>query len=140
MNAVCVYNAATIYISGTCGYLYRVNMESATRGKRVYRLDEPALIADYLNHNMDLTAGSFTAQLRRSTVHKLFNRCVSQFHRLDSYKAIANDLNECLSNGFYKECIWGSDYKLFSYWKGFLAQFALRHRLYRLMQIYSRLG
>lgn len=77
----CVYKAKSMFILEECLYNYRYNPSSMTKNRSVYNLKEPKLIAKHLIKNINVQETWFKRQIYRSTVHRLFNRCISQFYQ-----------------------------------------------------------
>ncbi len=134
----CVYKAQDMYILEDCLYNYRYNPSSMTKKKTVFNLEEPKLIATHLEKHIDLKQDLFKQQMYKSTVHRLFNRCVSQFYQEKTYREICSILDNCLDDSFYKDCINKSKISFVHSLKNWLAQQALKRRMYRLMYLYSK--
>jgi glycosyltransferase involved in cell wall biosynthesis len=136
----CVHKAESLFILEECLYNYRHNPASMTKNKSVYNLEEPKMIARHLEKYLDLKQNSFRQQIYISTVHRLFNRCVSQFYQELTYHEICKSLDSCLDDRFYQECITKSRISPIHSPKEWLALQALKRRWYRLMKIYNRIG
>lgn len=134
----CIYKAESMYILEECLYNYRYNPSSMTRSKSVYNLKEPKMIACHLEKHLDLELNTFRQQLYISTVHRLFNRCVSQFSQQRLYDEICIDLNRCLDDNYYQECINKCTISLTCSPKKWFAYQVLKRRWYRLLEIYNR--
>lgn len=135
----CVYKAESMYIIEDCLYDYRYNPSSMTKNKSVYNLEEPKQIANHFVMHMDLRCANFAEQIYNSTVHRLFNRCVSQFYTMKSYKEVCKKLNQCLDDDFYQECIVNSHYSFSKSPKEWFARHALIRRDYFWMKLYSKI-
>lgn len=134
----CVYKAQNMYVLEDCLYNYRYNPSSMTKKKTVFNLEEPKLIATHFEKHIDLKQDWFKQQIYKSTVHRLFNRCVSQFYQEKNYREICSILDNCLDDCFYKDCINKSKISLVHSLKNWLVRQALKRRMYRLMYLYSK--
>lgn len=132
----CVYHAQSMYIIEDCLYNYRLNLSSATKGGKVFKWNGPEIIAIHLAEKMDLTKFDLKEQLYRKTVHELFSVVVSQFYRKEKSGIIKKDIKENLKNPIYKEAIRKAKFKHSI--KASLMHYALRHRCFILMKLYSR--
>lgn len=130
----CVYEARSMYILPECLYYYRDNPTSVTKARNVYRWDGPQLIAEHLNNQLDLQQFDFQEQLYRKTVHELFTVVKSQFNDDKSYDVITDDICKHLQEPLYMEAIEKSHFIGLA---GRLAQFVLKHRLFRLIWLFN---
>lgn len=133
----CVYKAKSMFILEECLYNYRYNPSSMTKNRSVYNLKEPKLIAKHLIKNIDVQETWFKRQIYRSTVHRLFNRCISQFYQKKSFNDICFILDNCLDDVFYQKCINKSNISLMRSPKEWFAMQTLKNRMYLVMRIYS---
>lgn len=134
----CVYKAENMFILEDCLYSYRYNPSSMTKNKSVFNLEEPKLIARHMEKYLDLKRGFFRQQIYISTIHRLFNRCVTQFYQKKEYRQICSFINDCIDDNYYQECIRKSKISLLHSPKEWLARQALKNKWYRLMDIYSK--
>ena len=129
-----VYRANNMYILDDCLYDYRFNPSSISNNKTVFNLEEPKLIANHYLKQMDTANDGFKQQLYDTTLNRLYNRCISQFYLDRPYKEICKDLDHCLDDPFYQECIKKCKYSLKRHPKRWIKKQELRFRLYRLMK------
>ena len=132
-----IYHANAVYVLYKCLYYYRYNEESVTKSKTVFPWSCSKILAEHLDKKMDLSEADFQMQVCRYVVHKLFNTAVSQFHRNDSISSIKRNIAENLNDDFYKKAISECKFKMFS--KGWIAQYALKHRLWNIVRLYGKL-
>ena len=93
----CIYNANSIVILDTPFYYYRFNQKSATKGGKTFDWYGPEKIGKHIEKHIPMTNDDFQNQLNRNIVHNLFNVCVSQFYRKESYYIICKDIKKHLS-------------------------------------------
>lgn len=101
----CIYHAKSMYCAHKCIYIYNYNETSATKGKNVFPIDGPALIAEHLKAHMDMSDCDFKQQLDRKIVHELFLVVTSQFNGSFSYKETVNNIRQELKLPLYQEAI-----------------------------------
>ena len=133
----CVYRAKSMYIMENNLYNYRYNPASMTKGKVVYNLEEPKLIAKHFAKYIDIKQDVFNQQIYRSTIHRLFNRCVSQFYQEKPFLEICRNIDSNLDDEFYQECISKSQIDMIHSTKEWLAYQALKNRMYWVMKLYG---
>lgn len=132
----CIYHSDSLYIADIVTYYYRQNPLSMTKNKKSFSWEDPETIYKHIQTQIDTSISDFEEQLHRKTAHSLFNVAVSQFYRSESYKVIIKDIKEHLQLPLYADCIQKANFSSFN---GKLALFALRHRLYLLMLVYSKI-
>lgn len=130
----CVYNATSLYITDAVTYYYRQNLSSMTKEKKAFNLNGPKLIHNHLQNQIKIREFDFEQQLYRKTAHELFTVVVTQFYRKESCRTIIKDIKETLAVPDYAESIKKSKFKSLN---GRLAIFALRHRAWLLIKLYS---
>ncbi len=131
-----IYRAKSLYVMHECLYYYRYNECSVTKGKRVFPWGCAKKLASHLGDKMELSEGDFQSQVYRYVVHMLFITAVSQFNSGKQFSEIKENIKLNLNDAFYKKAIKECKFKLFS--KGWIAHFTLKHRLYRLIQLYHK--
>lgn len=131
-----VFNSDSMYIMGECLYSYRQNNQSMTKNRKAFSLEAPLLIAKGLENSINLTS-EMQKQIYRNLVHNLFNACVSQYNRKDSYSEINNDINTILSDPYVCNAVSHASFSLF-YFKGQIAQLCLKRKVYKLMKIFCK--
>ena len=134
---ICVYLANDMYVIDDCLYDYRFNPSSITKGKSVYNLEEPKLIATHFMKYIVTDQIWFKQQIYNTTVNRLYNRCVSRFNQEKPYREISAELDHCLDDPFYQECIKKSNYSLNNLPKRWVKKQILKLRAYRLMKVLS---
>lgn len=132
----CLYKANSLYVINECLYYYRQNQFSMTKNKSVYDLYVPKLIAQHFEQRIDMSALDFQQQVYRRCVHDLFNAAVSQFNARDGYNEAKSKIKVALKDVYYNLAIKNAKFKFLS--KGWLAQAALRHRLFFLMFLFNK--
>lgn len=132
----CIYHAESVYVLNECLYYYRFNEESVTKGKKVFPWSCAKVLAEHLESKIDLSDADLQMQVYRYVVHMLFVTAASQFYLDDSEKNIKMNIANNLSDDFYKNAISKCKFKLFS--KGWMAHFALKHRLWNLIMLYNK--
>lgn len=128
--------ANSIAVTDNRIYNYRVNDSSMTKERKPFNFDVPELIGRHFEKNIDLSENDFQEQIYRCVTHLLFNTCVSAFYEKASYKSIKKKIKKTLSQDYYCAALNNCKYD-FRYVKGQAALFALKHRCYLLMKIYS---
>lgn len=131
-----LYRAQSVYVLHDCLYDYRQNPASMTKDRSVFDLTVPKRIAQHLAQQIDLSAFDFQEQVCRRVVHDLFNASVSQFHAKAGYRAAKKKIAAALEDETYQSALKQCAFHFPS--KGWLAQTALKHRLYFLMYLYSK--
>ncbi len=129
----CISHAESLYISEEANYYYRQIAVSMTKQKKPMLWNGPELVYNTIKSNIDIKSLNFEEQLHRRTIHELFTVVVSQFNRDESYKVIVKDIVTHLKSDVYAECIKQAKYKS---WNAKFMTISLRHRLFRLIQLY----
>ena len=132
----CIYLAQSLYILPDCLYNYRQNASSMTKNKKSFRWDGPLIIAQHFEQYIDMRQYDFQAQVYRRVVHDLFNVCVSQFNRNDTYEAIVCEIKKQISTPYYRCAIKKSTFK--HYWKGSMARLALLYKITIIIWLYHK--
>lgn len=96
------FKAKNLYIMKDCLYFYRANDNSMTKNRKPFSLDNPQIRAEHQARRIDLTKFDLQAQLDRSTVHSLFNACVTQFWGSQPYVQIEEQILSSLNHDYYK--------------------------------------
>lgn len=133
---VCIYEADSLCILPDCLYYYCDNPDSLTKNRKAFRWDGPALIAQHLQNNLDLSQFDFQQQWYRKITHELFTVVKSQFDRPEPYRVITADIKQHLQEPVYYQAIENSQFEGLS---GKLAQFALKHHLFALIWAFHKL-
>ena len=131
-----VFYAQSMVVLENCLYYYRYNFESATKGKKVIPWSCPEIIYNHIKEKIDLDTADFKEQADRKLVHDIFNTAVSQFHRNESYKVIVRDITNKLNGNLYRSAIENSHFS--DSLAATLMQFALKHRIYLLLYVFSK--
>ncbi len=127
----------SMYIMEDCFYFYRTNCSSMTKEKKPFAWNVPKLIYNHLEESLDKNY-DFSDQLYRNVAHNVFNVAVSQFYNKElSQEEIKKQIVDNIENDeVYSKCIKNAKY---SSLKGKLMLFALRHKSFFLMKLYSKL-
>lgn len=133
----CVYNAESMYILEECLYFYRLNISSATKGRKVFQWDVPEIISNHLTRKINMSEYNFQEQLYRKIVHELFSVVVSQFYRNEKTSIIKKDIKKQLSFPLYDEAIRKAKFRHSK--RAVLMHLALKHKWLFLIKIYSRI-
>lgn len=133
----CVYHAKSLYCIHRCLYVYHYNDISATKGNRVFPWDGPALIAEHLEEQINISAYDFRKQLDRKIVHELFLVAASQFYRKESYRAICRDVDAYIKQPYYQNAIKCCKYRCL---EGIGAKVVLQWRLHWLLKLKAYFG
>lgn len=131
----CIFYANSIYCTDDCLYFYRQNDQSMTH-KKVFDIEGPKLVGKHLEEAQYDLPFDFNNQIDRLVVHLLFNCMVTQFYKPDTYGEICKMLNHVLDDEYYSAAI-KNCYFSRKYIKGNMALFAMKHRLYYLLKLYS---
>ena len=110
-----VYHCSKIYFLDENLYFYRYNNQSATRSRKIFNWDNPRIIAEHLMKNLDAEKYDFKQQIYRRITHDVFNVCLTQFNRNDSYEKIKEDILTHLDKPLYKESISQARFKFGSF-------------------------
>ena len=116
-------------------YHYREVEASMINAKKPRKYSDPIKIHEILSNKIKGKEDVFAIQLDRLIAHLTFNCSVTQFHAQLSKKEIIKIIDENLSHPVLSSCISRIDAKGI---KGKLMKFALQHRKYGLMKLYSK--
>lgn len=133
----CVISAETMYISSLHLYHYYINPTSATNSNKVFPTDGPRLIHQYLEMEINNDNNGFDQQNNRRTVHALFNVCKSICRATKKYNLARKQVREIALNSFYYRII--KETRYIKDIKYNIMLFAMKHRIYLLIWIYSKL-
>ncbi len=131
----CIYLANSMYISDKCLYGYRYNPKSITKNKKAFDLYGVEKRINVIKKHIDLDKFDFLEQSYRLITHSLFNAVCSQFYRREKYSVIKSDIKKALKTPMYAEAIKNcktTNKKLK------LAKFLLKHKLFLLIKLVSR--
>lgn len=134
----CIYHSDSMCILTNCSYYYRQNAASVTKSRKAFKWDGVKLAASHLENNIPTEEFDFQAQIYRNTVHNFFVVAVSQFYREEKYSSIKKDILQHLEDPYISTAIKNCTYSKNAR-KGRLALFALKHRLFILMKVYSKI-
>ena len=131
----CIYLANSIYVSSKCLYGYRFNPKSITKNRKAFDLYGVEKRINVIKKHVDLEKFDFKEQSYRLITHSLFNAVCSQFYRNEKYRDIKSDIKKALKTPTYDEAIKNcktNNKKLK------LAKFLLRHKLFLLLKLCSK--
>ena len=131
----CVCASSSIYCLKDCWYYYRQNTQSMTH-KKVYDSATPRLIGEHLAKCMGTTKMDFAPQIYRIVIHLLFNCCKTQFYSRKKYLQICRNIDKILKDPYYDKALRNCNFSK-KYLQGRLALFALKHRAFFLIKLYS---
>ena len=123
-TALVLINTSSLFVCNECLYYYRQNPISMTKKKQKIDMYEPKRIAEHLEKNIE--DGEYDIQISRIAVHLLFNACVSQFDKIQSFWFHRKRILSVIKDEYYKKAISRCNYKFYS--KGFVALFSLRYK------------
>lgn len=130
-----IVNSNNLYVLEEYLYYYRRRAQSITFKKKPLKLEEPLLITDCWKDSISVANYNFMPQVYRFIVHNLFNACSSRFYSDKKYNEIKKEISLALNTPFYSEAIIACKFNC-KHYKGQLARFSLKHRLFFLMKIY----
>lgn len=130
-----LYSLQAMYILPHCLYYYRYNSTSMTKNRRKEWSTEGLLARVKLfEESFDLTKYNLNNQLIAYVAHATINQCLSYF-KVNSYKVAKDKTKNLLDNGLIDKYIRKN--VSISNKKECLAKFALKHRLYFMIKLYS---
>ena len=129
--------ANSIYVMKDCLYYYRCNYMSMTKNRKPFILENALWRAEHHAKRLDLTQYDLQAQLDRSTVHSLFNACLTRFWQDKGYSKIKKEIISALNIPLYVQSLNRVNYKLPYNRK--LMPFVLKHHLIFVLWLYSKL-
>lgn len=124
----------TMYLSSLAFYHYRINKNSITYSKKARNCSDFIEMYALFEKNMNLEKYDFRLQSKRLVAHLAFNVCVSQFYG-QSKKVAKEKIKEIIEIPLIKDAIKKIDAVGI---KPKLMRYALRHRRFYLMKIYSK--
>lgn len=130
-----VLESKSMYLISLPLYHYRVVEASMINAKKPRSYNDPIKIFEILSKKIEGQEDVFMIQLERLVAHLSFNCSVTQFYSNKSKKEIKQIISDNLSHPVISNCISHIDAKGF---KGKLMRYALRHRSYCLMKLYSK--
>lgn len=133
----CVYRAKRISVIGQCNYYYRQVPTSMTKKKKPFDWKGPEIVARHFEKTISMGERDFQMQVYRNCVHNVFNVAVTRFYQDKSYAQVKREIRENLGRGYYKKALSQTRFAPLS--KAWLARFALKHKLYWLLKIFSSL-
>ena len=133
----CVYHAQSLFLMKECLYYYRYNMESATKGRKVFNWNYPAIIANHIKKYVNLEEKDLYEQFNRKVAHEVFLVCLSRFNSNQKYSEIKKDIKNGLSNEIYLNAINLCHFHPIN--KAFLMQETLKHQNVFVMLLFSRI-
>jgi len=132
-----VYNSQSIYVLDKPLYYYRVNESSITKAKNPFSFEGLALFAEHVKNNINLFEYDFQEQYYRLIEHEFFIVAVSQFYKKDKYKNIKKEIKQKMNEEPFKDVIGKAKFKGSK--KAWLMHFALKHKSFFLMWLYSKI-
>ena len=141
-DGACIYplicNCNSLYIMPDCLYYYRQVNTSMTRHKKALSWDNHNKVYDCYKDGMHENYEIVKKQLYRLRTHSLFTICVSQFYEEGrGYKeSVKNIIQHFEENPDYNEAIDNADFNKLNL---NFEKYVLRHKLYSIMYIYSKL-
>ena len=132
----CIYLANSMYVASECLYAYRVNPKSITKNKKASDIFGVKKRIEVIEKHVDLDKFNFREQVSRLITHSLFNAVTSQFYRNERYGVIKKELKQVLETPLYKQAIANCKTKNR---KLKFARFALKHRWFWLIKLYSKI-
>lgn len=101
----CMVNSYSVYIINKVYYYYRYNNESATKSRKSFNCEWPAIVAKHIIKEIDINKYDFVEQLKRKITHDVFSVIVSQFYRTESYSTVKKDIINIIDTPLYKDAI-----------------------------------
>ncbi len=135
-SKICLFFANSIYVEDKSIYCYRTNLQSLSKVKKPQDVMVPLLRAKEIQSRVDLSVRDLREQLYRSTLHALFNAVTTQFYSTEKYGAVKKKLKQVLKEPFYDQVIRNCKTKSK---KLKFAKFALKHRCFWLIKLYSKI-
>ncbi|OUP66029.1 hypothetical protein B5F12_00450 [Pseudoflavonifractor sp. An176] len=128
-----IYWAKNMYVMNDCLYYYRQNDQSMTKSKKAFSMRSPELISHIL---MELASNNVQMELQvyRCVCHLFFIAALTQFNRQEHYRKIVGDIEMELEKEYIQTAIQKCYYKPL-YYKGRIALFCLRHKLFYAMKL-----
>lgn len=131
----CIYYADSMFISDKCVYYYRLNNASLTKQKKkAFSWEEVLLRAEH--YKKFFPENIFGDQIARITAHSMFNVAVTEFYA-NRYKLAKRIIKEKLKDKNIKAYLKQAVFKNNSREK--LSLYCLKHKLYFIIYLYSRL-
>ena len=132
-----IVKASSLYIMEECLYYYRANMVSMTKNRKPYNLRNYAYRCQHILNRIDVDKYGLRNQLYRSTAHGLFNAYATQFYQNKKYSEIKECILASMSEEPYKDVIEKVNFD--KPLNRRLMALALKHRLIRLIWLYSKI-
>ncbi len=132
----CIYRAENMYLMPGCLYHYRYNIKSVTREGKPFPWSGPKLMGEHFEKQIPMDESDFQEQLYRRVTHEIFLVASSRFRGEKSYRQTVKEIKEHLQEPYYQKAMKCARFR--GSWKGVFAHFALRHRLYFLLWLYSK--
>lgn len=130
-----VFHASSILFIKERLYYYRKNDSSVTNTKKALNWNNPAVIANHIENNIDVGFFDFKEQIYRRITHDLFNVSISQFYSF-SYSKSKIMIKEGLSRDMYQFALLHAHY---SGIKSKIMHVLIKNRVCPLLFIISRL-
>lgn len=131
-----VLDSKSMYLISLPLYHYRVVEASMINAKKPRRYSDPIKIYEILSYKIKGLENIFSIQLDRLIAHLSFNCSITQFYCDKPKKEIKQIIASNLDHPIIASSIKNMDAKGF---KGRLMKYALKHRRYWLMKLYSKL-
>lgn len=131
----CFYHSKSVYILKKCGYCYRYNRASMTKGLKPMPWNQQILVSEQILRTVDISKYDFKEQIDRRICHGLFNICVSQFYSERRYGLVRNDILSHLEENKYQGAI---NNAVFSSAKAKFMLVSLKYKLTFLMFLYAK--
>ena len=107
----CIALAESLYILPGSPYYYRQCESAMTNRNKIYKWEDPKLVAEHLKRHIDMKPFNFEEQLHRLVFHELFGVVVSQFNRKEPYKKIVDDIKINIEEPIYYQAIQKARFK-----------------------------
>ena len=133
----CVYSSRAIYSMEECFYHYRYNPTSATKNHKVFLWDNPEVVCRHIEGLLNMNENDFQEQMNRKIAHDVFNVCVTQFYKNESFFKIRKEIVSELKRDYYKTAIQSAIFE--GSLKANIMQLALRHHFTLLMYLFSKI-
>ncbi len=132
-----IYNSKSIFITDKIVYYYRQNSASITKNRKPFSFEGLALFAEHIKTNVNLSEYDFLEQYYRLIEHEFFNVAVSQFYKKDKYRNVKKEIKQKMNEEPFKDVLGKAKFKGSK--KAWLMHFALKHKIFWLMKLYSKI-
>ncbi len=100
-----IYQCDSMYVLKDCGYYYRDNPVSITKGRKPWPWDNPRLRGEFMEAHIDLSVCDLQEQLYLQLTTSLFNVASSQFKQQKPYFAVRREIKQNLNQPYYRTIV-----------------------------------